>query len=177
MSARSERVVTGVAVSALGLWVGGIVALGACAAPVIFREVPAPISGGAMGIVFQRFDMVAIACSVVVLGCEAARIASQGGRGSARADVVRGVVVACMAAFAIYQGVFLSPAIVALHAGGAVRGFHEDGLAMERLHTLAELLAQAQVLLGVGALMLEVVTLGEGREAKVPATAQLEEKS
>ncbi len=71
---RLERGAAAVAVTALAIWIGGLVALGACAAPIVFRVVPAPLSGDAMGAVFRRFDAIAVACSVFVLGCEAIRI-------------------------------------------------------------------------------------------------------
>ena len=63
-----------VAVVALSIWVGGLVALGACAAPIVFKVVPAPLSGDAMGAVFRRFDGLAIGAAVVVSGCEAVRM-------------------------------------------------------------------------------------------------------
>src|SRR5882724_11543705 len=73
-SGRLEWGAAVVAVLALSIWVGGLVALGACAAPIVFRIVPAPLSGEAMGTVFRRFDAIAISCAVIVLGCEAVRI-------------------------------------------------------------------------------------------------------
>src|SRR5258705_10868103 len=71
---RVERAATVVAIVCLAIWVGGLVALGACAAPIVFHVVPAPLSGDAMGAVFRRFDFIAIACGVVVLASEAVRI-------------------------------------------------------------------------------------------------------
>ena len=59
-SSRLELGAATLAVLCLGLWVGGLVALGACAAPIVFHVVPAPMSGDAMGAVFRRFDQVAI---------------------------------------------------------------------------------------------------------------------
>src|SRR6266700_2440379 len=50
--ARVERIATVLAVTATGLWVGGLVALGACAAPAVFHLTPSPYSGNAMGAAF-----------------------------------------------------------------------------------------------------------------------------
>jgi hypothetical protein len=156
-------VTAGVAACALAVWVGGIVALGSCAAPVVFGMVPAPLSGDAMGTVFRKFDAIAIACGIVILGCEALRVWLRGTRTGSRAsvaDLARGIGAVAMTAAAIYGGLLLSPAILELHAAGAVRGSGTEGLELERLHAWAEAIAKTQVVLGFLVLMLQVVTLG-----------------
>jgi hypothetical protein len=162
-----DRGVTALAVIALSLWVGGIVALGACAAPIVFGAVPAPLSGEAMGAVFHRFDAVAIACAVVVLGCEAARMLIEP-LGGALVSRVRSASAVAMAAAAVYQGTVLSPAILALHAAGAVRGFGDDGLALEHLHRLATTSAGFQAMLGMLLLVLQVITVNGGAREEAP---------
>jgi hypothetical protein len=157
-SSRWEWGAAVVAVLALAVWVGGLIALGACAAPLVFRIVPAPISGDAMGAVFRRFDAVAIGAAVVVMGCEAVRIWVRRGAAT-NADRLRAALGVAAAAAAIYGGVKLSPSIVALHAAGAVRGFGEAGAELERLHELAEGVAKAEVSMGLVLLALEVTTL------------------
>ena len=52
---------------AIGVWLGGLVALGAIAAPVVFAIVPMPASADAMTVVFRRFDLVAMACAAVAI--------------------------------------------------------------------------------------------------------------
>jgi hypothetical protein len=154
------------AVICLAVWIGGLVALGACAAPIVFRIVPAPLSGEAMGTVFRRFDAIAISCAVIVLGCEAVRI-FVANRASDKTRVGRGAVfertrttlAVVAAAAAIYGGAHLSPEIVALHAAGAVRGFGADGLELERLHKIAESMAKIEVSAGLLLLALHVTTL------------------
>jgi len=157
-SARLEWGAAALAVVALAIWVGGLVALGACAAPIVFRVVPAPLSGDAMGAVFRRFDGLAIGAAVVVLGCEAVRMWVREGP-AGNAERIRGALVVAAGAAAIYGGVVLSPSIVALHAAGAVRGFGQDGLELERLHALAEGVAKAEVSMGLLLLVLQVTTL------------------
>jgi Domain of unknown function (DUF4149) len=151
------------AVVSLGIWVGGLVALGACAAPIVFHVVPAPLSGDAMGAVFRRFDFIAIACGVVVLACEAVRIyvasATPSGAKVPAADRARTALAVVAAAAAIYGGTQLSPQIVALHVAGAVRGFGADGGELERLHALAETVAKIEVSAGLILLALQVTTL------------------
>ena len=72
-SAHRRRTLAIVALLAVAVWLGGLVALGAVAAPVVFSTVPWPSSADAMSIVFRRFDAVAMACAAIVLATEAVR--------------------------------------------------------------------------------------------------------
>jgi len=129
----------------IAVWAGGLLALGAIVAPIVFRVVPAPTSADAMTLVFRRFDGVAIACAVIALVAEAA-FALRGGRAT-RADLARGVCLVGATLLAITIGAWLSPGIADLHRGGAVRHVGEAGQALERLHRLAELLAKGEIVL------------------------------
>lgn len=143
-----RAVVTTIAIVQLlsiAVWAGGLLALGAIVAPIVFRVVPAPTSADAMTLVFRRFDGVAITCAVVALVAEAA-FASRGGRAT-RGDLARGVCLVGATVLAITIGSWLSPGIAALHRAGAVRHIGEAGQALERLHKLAELLAKGEVIL------------------------------
>jgi putative copper export protein len=51
---------------ALVAWLGGIVALGAFAARIIFRELPLDVAAPTMNAIFRSFDGVIVACLVVV---------------------------------------------------------------------------------------------------------------
>jgi hypothetical protein len=146
-----------IALLALGLWIGGMVALGAIAAPVVFGTVPAPTSADAMTIVFRRFDRVAIACVVVVLAVEATLALTQK---VTRADLARGVLAAIACICAIAGGVFVSPRIEALHRGGAIRGLGPEGLELESFHRLAERLGTVELVIAALLVALHVYTLG-----------------
>jgi hypothetical protein len=164
---RLTRAAAIVAVIALGLWMGGLVALGACAAPMVFSMVPAPWSGDAMGAAFRRFDAVAITCAVVVLGCEAVRLrlAPTLRRGPATArERARAVFAIVAAGAAIYAGVQVSPKIMALHAAGAIRGLDASGLLLEKLHRVAETLGKIEIAVGLLLIVLEVLTLEDVRD-------------
>ena len=164
LDSREQRAAI-VAVIALAIWIGGLVALGACAAPLVFKIVPAPFSGEAMGAVFRRFDIIAISAAVVVLGCEAVRIWVREGAATT-AERLRGLLAVTAAGAAIYGGVELSPSIVALHAAGAVRGLGENGVKLERIHDLAEAVAKVEVTVGLFLLALQVSTLQRHKEQK-----------
>jgi len=167
---RIETSAAVVAVISLAIWVGGLVALGACAAPIVFHVVPAPLSGDAMGAVFRRFDAIAITSSVVVLACEATRIrldtskVDEKDRASLLAARTRTTLTVVAAAAAIYGGTRLSPRIVALHVAGAVRGFGADGLELESLHRWAESVAKVEVTAGLVLLALHITTLRRSPE-------------
>lgn len=150
----------------IAVWAGGLLALGAIVAPIVFRVVPAPTSADAMTLVFRRFDGVAIGCSVVALFAEAAFAFAPGRGRITRADLARAGSLALATALAITIGVWLSPAIAELHRGGAVRHLGAAGQELERLHHLAEALAKGEMVLLVLAFGLGVFGLGVGRASR-----------
>jgi hypothetical protein len=156
-----RRVASVVALLTIAVWLGGLVALGALAAPVVFSVVPLPMAADAMTLVFRRFDVVAMTCAAVILLSEAVRAVSQ--RSFARVDIARGVVSAIAAVVAVVQGAQVSPRIAGLHAAGVSRGLGASGLELSRLHGLAELLGQVQVLLLATAVVLHVAALSQSR--------------
>jgi len=158
MTMKLERAATAVALAALAIWVGGMVALGACAAPIVFGKVPPPLAGDTMGTIFRRFDLIAMTCAVVVLAVEAVRSLLLSGRPS-YLDRIRGLGAIGAAACAIYVGVVASPGIMALHEAGTVRGQGEAGARLERLHDMAEMMGKAEVGLGLLVIVLHVLTL------------------
>jgi hypothetical protein len=153
----SRALVTSIAVIqllAVAVWAGGLLALGAVVAPIVFRVVHAPESADAMTLVFRRFDAVAIACAAIALVAEAA-FAIRGGK-VASIDLVRGLTLVGAAALAITIGAWLSPEISDLHRGGAIRGLGESGLALDRAHHLAETLAKTEMVLLLATFILTV---------------------
>lgn len=158
-----DRVATSVAVLAVGIWVGGRFALGACAAPFVFRITPAPFSGDAMGAAFARFDQIALGAAVVVLGAEVARTWAAGPRGRTGLARVRRFVAVAMAVCAAYFGLVLTPRILDLHRGGAMRGQGPAGQELERVHSLASNVGKGEAALGLALVALHVFTLAGKR--------------
>jgi len=159
-----RRALVGIAVVqllAIALWAGGLVALGAVVAPIVFRNVPAPTSADAMTLVFARFDKVTIACGAVALVMEAA-FAVWGGKAT-RLDVARGVALAVAVGLAVTVAAWLTPGIAGLHHAGAVRNFGPDGTELERLHKLAEALAKGELVLLLAVVVLTVAKVARGR--------------
>jgi hypothetical protein len=151
-----RRVVGSVALLAIAVWLGGLVALGALVAPVIFTHVSMPWSADAMTVVFQRFDSVAMSCAAVLLLTEAARAVAR--VPFARLDHLRAALSVLAAVAAVYEGASVSPRIAALHAEGAVRGLGSAGMELSKLHDLAELLGKTEVALLVVLVVLHAVT-------------------
>jgi hypothetical protein len=165
-----RRTTAALALLAVGVWMGGLLALGALAAPAVFGTVPLPLSADAMTLAFQRFDLVAMGCAAIVMATEAvvavARLPYR------RVDIARVVVSVLAAALAVLQGVRISPRIAELHAGGALRGAGAAGRELAHLHDLAEACGQAQLVLLAAAVVLHVVALSTP-EARGRSSGQL----
>jgi len=161
-----DRCAASAAVLAAGLWIGGLVALGACAAPFVFRLTPAPFSGDAMGAAFARFDQIALGAAVVILACEVVRtwIARREPRGTAAR--VRRIVAVVMASFAAYEGLLLTPRILELHRAGARRNVGPEGAELERVHVRAEQVGKLDLSLGVALIALHVFTVASSRSGR-----------
>jgi hypothetical protein len=151
-----DRIAATVAVIALGLWAGGLIALGACAAPFVFEYTPYPFSGQAMGLAFRRFDAIAMTCGTIVVGCEVARTLVSRRRDSQLVPRIRRALAIMLACGAIYVGLRLTPAIIDMHSAGVRRNVGAEGTELERLHAQAELIGKATV---PGALLLIVLHL------------------
>ncbi|MEZ4439112.1 MAG: DUF4149 domain-containing protein [Polyangiaceae bacterium] len=171
---RLDKAATIVAAIALGLFLGGTIALGACAAPMVFELVPAPLNGKAMGAAFRRFDFIAIGCGVVVLGCEAFRtfLASGlfgGGRRQATKERIlrraRLYGAILLAGGIVWTGMVLSPRIMALHEAGARRNVGPEGAELESTHKTAELLGKIDTVLALLLIALHIGSLRSPRYA------------
>lgn len=108
------------AVAAIAAWIGGLLALGAIAAPAIFDVVAARgiadariVSGAIFGETLRRFHLVAYGCGAALL----LTLAARGVLGPRpRRFALRFVVGSVMLAAAIYAGVVLQTRIATLQA-------------------------------------------------------------
>jgi Domain of unknown function (DUF4149) len=157
MTANDPKITSTVALIATAVWLGGLLALGAIVAPIVFTMIPRPEAADAMTTVFSRFDLVAVGCVAAILGTEALRATARARVG--RLDLARMIAAAVGAALVLLEALWLTPAIVALHRGGALRGLGADGLELDRLHGLAEACGKAQAVFALALIGLHVVTL------------------
>lgn len=149
MSPRADlvRLVSGsLALLFAGVWLGGLVVLGALVAPTVFRIVPMPSSADAMTVIFVSFDKLAMMSAAIVAVAEVVRSRTDP-RPVTRTDVARLAVVALAGGLACVQGLWLSPAIVALHRQGALRGLGALGERLERFHAWSERCGKTESLL------------------------------
>ena len=148
------RLIAGsIALLATGVWLGGIVVLGAIVAPTVFGVVPAPTSADAMTIVFVSFDRIAMTAAAIVSVAEVVRFRAAASPPN-RVDVARLAVIAVAGTLAVIQGLWLSPTIVALHRAGAIRGSGELGEKLERFHSWSETCGKTESLLLVALVVL-----------------------
>lgn len=163
---RVDRGATIIAVTALGLWCGGMIALGACAAPMVFQLTPYPSSGHAMGSAFSRFDSIAMGCGLVLLACEVGRTIvalKLGRRSSSLLGRIRRYGAIFMAAAAAFTGLHLTPGIMELYRAGARRNVGVSGTQLEQLHAQAEMIGKVTVGLAVLLIALHILTLPMAR--------------
>jgi hypothetical protein len=160
-----RRVTSVVALLAIAVWLGGLVALGAIAAPVVFSIVSLPTAADAMTVVFRRFDLVAMTCAAAILVSEA--LCALGGRFD-RVDILRSAVSSVAAGSAVFEGIEVSPRIAELHAAGVSRGLGSGGIELARLHGVAELLGNAQVSFLAVAVALHVAALARSHDPSPP---------
>jgi hypothetical protein len=147
-----------------GVWLGGLVVLGALVAPAVFRIVPMPSSADAMTVVFVHFDKLAMMSAAVVAVAEVVRARSDP-RPVSRIDVARLATIAVTGGLAVVQGLWLSPTIVSLHQQGAVRGFGPLGERLERFHAWSERCGKTESLLLVVLIVLLVRAMSSTRKA------------
>lgn len=161
--ALADRIAASVAALSAGVFVGGMVAMGACAAPFVFKLTPAPFSGDAMGAAFMRFGQIALGASVLILGGEVVRTWASGKRGRSIAARIRRMLAIVLAVAAAYVGLTLTPRINELHRSGVRRGEGPQGEVLERTHKQAELVGKVQVALGIALVFLHVLTIPSRR--------------
>lgn len=152
-----SKISTAVSLIACALWAGGLVALGAIAAPVVFGMVPAPSSADAMTVVFRRFDKLAMLCAALLASGEFVRVRTSAK--ISRLDMARGFAALAAGTLAVIEGVYLSPKIEGLHLAGAIRGLNDLGRDLEAAHHLAELSGKGQLLFLFAFIVLSVYTM------------------
>lgn len=139
----------------MAVWLGGLLALGAVVAPLVFGNVSFPQSADAMTLVFRRFDMVAMTCAALAMASEAVKVAAR--VVFRRADHLRAGLTVLASACAVVEGTLVSPRIAALHAAGVMRGMGAAGETLSRLHDVAESLGKTEVVVLAVVLALLVV--------------------
>lgn len=143
-------------VTALGVWVGGMAALGLIVAPAVFGTVPSRLQAGTIfGSILERFGPVQIGLAVVCL-LSLAALRLLGGLPN-RAAAVRFGGVAVMLILVLVSHCYLAPAIVREREGIAnfdsVPSGTPEKAVFDRLHRTSVRLAVLTLAIGVGVLV------------------------
>ena len=129
--------------ASLGVWIGGTVAVGAVAAPVVFRKASSRQEAGRiMAAVFRRFDRVVMGCIVLLLTTSPLLVTLFGRLSPWYA--IEYVCIAMMSASAIYSARVVSPRIRRLRESGQAI----DNPQFDQLHRLSVLSMQFNLACG-----------------------------
>ena len=135
----------------LSLLIGGLLALGAFTAPVLFRQFARPEAGLAMTVIFRRYDMVVLIAGLMVLAGEVFRIIAMGrfATGSWIPGFRLGLLLALVASI-VFSTQSLNPKLEALQkVEGYGTGQDTGSASFHALHKQSEQLSKLQLLLAV----------------------------
>jgi hypothetical protein len=134
-----------VAALAVAAWVGGMVALGAFVARIVFRDLPRALAAPTMSTIFRSFDQLIVVALVLLALAALARLWALGLRG--RADRIALAAVAALLVLGVLDVGFVHPAIARMFDAG--RTLEPQ---FRALHSLSSRAANLEVL--VAALLL-----------------------
>ncbi len=103
----------------LALWIGGAVALGALAAPVLFAKLPRQEAGSIFGPILRRFSRVRLWAVIVVILAAAAKHLVWETHAVSIWIVIRWVAIAVMTVSVFYEILYLEGALEARRGDSA----------------------------------------------------------
>jgi putative copper export protein len=140
---------------AVAAWIGGIFALGAYTARIVFRDLPREVAAPTMSTIFRSFDGVVVACIVVVALATGLRLLAVGVRD--RADRIALVAATALVVLGCLDVGYVHP--------GIERMFREGRTlepAFQALHTLSSRSANLEAICAI--LVIGAHALGRKRE-------------
>jgi hypothetical protein len=134
----------------LSLLIGGLLALGAFTAPVLFKQFARPEAGEAMTVIFRRYDTVVLLAGVLVFVGEVLRILAVGRLLTGGVSIARLVLLLALVGLTVFTTQSLNPKLEAMQrAEGYTAGRHSGSSTFQQLHKQSEQLSKLQLLLGV----------------------------
>ena len=146
---------------AVALWLGGMLALGAFAAPEVFAQLSREVAGSVMGAIFAKFDRMVLALVGVLLVSEGVRAFVEGVRG--KLQLARLGTMLVLVGLALTSALWLGPSINELFEQGVRRGVGDAGMRMDRLHDMATTLGKVAFVFATAWLALGVVIHRQAR--------------
>ena len=143
----------------LALMAGGMLALGAITAPVVFGHFPRADAAPVMALIFRRYDMVLVAALILVWLGELLRLASKLVQGRSILNRLRYGLLIMLSGAMLYSTQVLNADIERMNKAGIHRSYTTvEGLRFERTHKLSESLYKAELLLVVLLILLTPFT-------------------
>lgn len=138
----------------LAFMVGGMLALGAFTAPIVFHELPLEDAGRVMTLIFRQYDVVLTVSGVLVL---LGQVVIQFLSPKSLRLKLQGALVGLLLGSMAYGLFVVHPKIEAYQKAGIVREEGAEGKSFDALHKQSELLYKTD--LGLGVILLGVVLL------------------
>ena len=132
----------------LALWIGGAIALGALAAPVLFGSLPRQDAGGIFGSILRKFARLRVGALAMIVAGAGAKYMKWETHAATPWLVTRWLAIAFLAFSVVYEIVFLERPMNELRTGlgPAVAADDPERLRFNTLHRRAEGLMKASVL-------------------------------
>jgi len=144
---------TGFQLVGLALMVGGMLALGAFAAPAVFSSFPRAEAGEAMTQVFLRFDNVLLGCAVLIIAGEVGRFLG-GWIETSTLGMARWVLLAAIVGITLFNSLSLNPTINRLIHHPEFNQNPAVVQEFQHAHHLSEQLYKTALVIGAMALLL-----------------------
>lgn len=140
----------------LALWIGGAVALGALAAPVLFRALPRPQAGAIFGPTLRRFARLRVVALLLIVAGAGAKFLFYEGHAATVWLVLRWAAIAFLALDLVYELGYQERAMERLRSQFTPAMAENDPrrLAFGRLHKRAEALMRGSLAAALLALVL-----------------------
>lgn len=140
----------------LALWIGGAIALGAVAAPVLFRALPRAQAGGLFGPILRRFARLRVLALLFIMAGEGAKFFLYETHAVTIWIALRWTAIAFLALDLVYEIGYQERAMERLRQQMGPDAPAEDPrrLAFGRLHQRAETLMRVSILAALLAMVL-----------------------
>jgi uncharacterized membrane protein len=140
----------------LALWIGGAIALGALAAPVLFRSLPRAQAGSLFGPILRRFARLRVVALLLIVAGEGAKLLLYETHAATIWITLRWAAIAFLALELVYEIGYQEGAMERLRLEMGPEAAAEDPrrLAFGRLHQRAERLMRVSILVALLALVL-----------------------
>lgn len=129
----------------LAFWIGGSIALGALAAPVLFKALPRAQAGAIFGPTLRRFSRARVVAVCLMIAGAAAKYIGWERNAESPWIAVRWFAIALLALTVVYEIAYLEPAIERNRGDAAV---------FAKLHNRAEVLMKSALVVAIVALFL-----------------------